>query len=106
MPSPFPGMDPYLEEPAVWPGFHNKFINEVEVALTHLLLPKYFARSEERVYVSTTVDPGRKTIVPDVHLVSTGRKMRPVRSKGAAGTATAVLECEPVEIVFPSEVEV
>jgi hypothetical protein len=23
MPSPFPGMDPYLEAPDIWPDFHN-----------------------------------------------------------------------------------
>ena len=23
MPSPFPGMDPYLESPDIWPDFHD-----------------------------------------------------------------------------------
>ena len=26
MPSPFPGMDPYLEDPRTWLSFHNPFI--------------------------------------------------------------------------------
>ena len=26
MPSPFPGMDPYLEDPSVWMDFHESFI--------------------------------------------------------------------------------
>ena len=26
MPSPFPGMDPYLEHPAFFPGVHDRFI--------------------------------------------------------------------------------
>jgi hypothetical protein len=26
MPSPFPGMDPYLENPEFWPGVHNRLI--------------------------------------------------------------------------------
>jgi len=26
MPSPFPGMNPYLEQPAVWIDFHNSFL--------------------------------------------------------------------------------
>ena len=25
MPSPFPGMDPYLEDPSVWMDFHESF---------------------------------------------------------------------------------
>jgi len=27
MKSPFPGMDPFLEQPAYWPDFHSRFIN-------------------------------------------------------------------------------
>ncbi len=26
MPSPFPGMDPYLEDPAFWEDFHDRFV--------------------------------------------------------------------------------
>ncbi|MGL6095598.1 MAG: DUF4058 family protein, partial [Fimbriiglobus sp.] len=26
MPSPFPGMDPYLEDPAYWSGFHSRLV--------------------------------------------------------------------------------
>jgi len=26
MPSPFPGMDPYLEHPDLWPGFHASLL--------------------------------------------------------------------------------
>ena len=26
MPSPFPGMDPYLEDPWLWPDFHLSFM--------------------------------------------------------------------------------
>ena len=26
MNTPFPGMDPYLEHPALWPGLHNRLI--------------------------------------------------------------------------------
>ena len=26
MPSPYPGMDPYLEDPAFWSDFHDGFI--------------------------------------------------------------------------------
>ena len=30
MPSPFPGMDPYLEKPVRWQGFHGKLLNHIE----------------------------------------------------------------------------
>ncbi|NEP45734.1 MAG: DUF4058 family protein, partial [Okeania sp. SIO2H7] len=26
MPSPFPGMNPYLENPAYWPSIHHRLI--------------------------------------------------------------------------------
>jgi Protein of unknown function (DUF4058)/Protein of unknown function (DUF2934) len=34
-PSPFPGMDPYLEDPALWPEFHGRLV----AAIRQLLLP-------------------------------------------------------------------
>ena len=29
MPSPFPGMDPYIESPALWSDFHNNLASEI-----------------------------------------------------------------------------
>ena len=29
MPSPFPGMDPYLEAKGLWPDFHNALATEI-----------------------------------------------------------------------------
>ena len=28
MPSPFPGMDPYLEDPAVYPDLHERLLRQ------------------------------------------------------------------------------
>jgi Protein of unknown function (DUF4058) len=33
MPSPFPGMDPYLESPRYWQDFHGSFITYAREAL-------------------------------------------------------------------------
>src|SRR4051812_16384147 len=38
MPSPFPGMDPYLEEPSLWPDFHATMLVAIRAAL-HATLP-------------------------------------------------------------------
>ena len=65
MPSPFPGMDPYLEEPGLWPDVHHNLITFAARFLTQQLRPKYYARVEERVYISDENDPGRRVIVPD-----------------------------------------
>jgi hypothetical protein len=32
--SPFPGMDPYLESPAIWPDVHHEIISENRATLT------------------------------------------------------------------------
>ncbi len=37
MPPPFPGMDPYLEHPDLWPDFHNNLASEIQFALNRLL---------------------------------------------------------------------
>ena len=36
MPSPFPGMDPYLEDPAIWPGVHAAMLAAVFERLADL----------------------------------------------------------------------
>ena len=33
MPSPFPGMDPYLENPKIWRGAHHWFITAADEQL-------------------------------------------------------------------------
>lgn len=70
MPSPFPGMDPYLEEPGLWPDVHHGLISEMQARLNRSLRPKYHVRIEERVYISDENDPGRKVIVPDLRIAA------------------------------------
>jgi hypothetical protein len=50
MPSPFPGMDPYLEEPGFWVDVHLSLICEIQARLNVQLRPNYYARIDERVY--------------------------------------------------------
>src|SRR5256885_4356231 len=51
MPSPFPGMNPYLEQDAVWPDFHQTFLTAARAALAGRVGPNYVVRIEERLYV-------------------------------------------------------
>jgi hypothetical protein len=48
MPSPFPGMDPYLEDPDLWPDVHLNLILGSQAVLSSQLRPKYVVRAEER----------------------------------------------------------
>ena len=68
MPSPFPGMDPYLEDPGIWPDVHHELISEARAVLGGLLRPRYTVRIEERVYISDENHPGRSVIIPDVRV--------------------------------------
>lgn len=51
MPSPFPGMDPWLERPMVFPTLHNGLIFCMQAALKKLLPKGYIAASANRVIV-------------------------------------------------------
>jgi Protein of unknown function (DUF4058) len=50
MPSPFPGMDPYLEKPAFWASFHSRMIVALADAIAPSILPRYYIEVEARTY--------------------------------------------------------
>ncbi|MEM7793832.1 MAG: DUF4058 family protein [Cyanobacteria bacterium P01_C01_bin.118] len=47
---PFPGMDPYLEHPEIWPGVHLLLITTLAESLTPQLRPKYSVLVAVRLY--------------------------------------------------------
>lgn len=51
MPSPFPGMDPYLEYRYVWPGVNQTYITYLSSALNAVLPERYVADIGERLYL-------------------------------------------------------
>jgi hypothetical protein len=55
VPSPLPGMDPYLEHPAVWPSFHRHLVAAVYQMLLPGLVDRYRARVSPRTYTSELV---------------------------------------------------
>jgi uncharacterized protein DUF4058 len=91
MPSPFPGMDPYLEDPFLWPDVHNTLIHWIREELAALLRPKYTVRIEERVYVSDDDDTGREIFVPDVKIRMGRTKKKALGSGKPGSTATKPL---------------
>ena len=100
MPSPFPGIDPYLEHPALWPGVHQAFITYASELLNALLPPAYVSSINERLYV---VQPER-SIYPDVMVVEQPTTSRPTVQDAARATTSAaidppwILTLEPVEM--------
>jgi hypothetical protein len=51
MPSPFPGMNPYFEQPGVWRGFHTSFLVKLMDRLSTAADPRYFVSVEESLYI-------------------------------------------------------
>jgi hypothetical protein len=49
MPSPFPGIDPFLEDQHYWEEFHSKFMNWTQDTLAERVPDAYEVRIEERV---------------------------------------------------------
>lgn len=97
MPSPLPGMDPCLEG-QVWPEFHTKLIDELQVAPAPLILPRYVARIEERVHLEHTPEEPARPRRPDITVPDTGSP------RGPSGGGVAVMD-EPalVPLAMPEE---
>ena len=68
MPSPFPGMDPYLENPEIFPDFHDSFITYLRENLQASLPLPYYAALGRRVWIEAS----RRSIGPDVHVIRKG----------------------------------
>jgi hypothetical protein len=99
MPSPFPGMDPYLEDPLLWPSVHHLLISHIGMTLNQLLPPGYVAAFGERVFVA---GPDRD-IYPDV-LLKEATETGAGDSLSHGGTATAVADPPWVIAVMDDEV--
>ncbi|MDR3635755.1 MAG: DUF4058 family protein [Isosphaeraceae bacterium] len=97
MPSPFPGMDPYLETPALFPGLHNRLISLLSESLQAVLPPPYFAEISERVWVEVS----QRFIEPDTSV------LYGVRAPGAPGNgggpATTAARSRPVVVTVPHD---
>lgn len=65
MNNPFPGMNPYLEHPGVWPSIHLLLIAEIANFLGPKLRPKYRVAVEVRLY-ETNGEESLLIGIPDV----------------------------------------
>src|SRR4051812_40477952 len=51
MPSPFPGMNPFLERDEAWADFHHRLINQMADAIAEQVDPRYLVKIEQHLYV-------------------------------------------------------
>ena len=68
MPSPFPGMDPFLEHPYFFPGLHGAMHFCIREALQARLPAPYFAEINERIWVETSA----RHVEPDTTVIHAG----------------------------------
>lgn len=83
MPSPFPGINPYLEQEDAWNGFHERFIPAAAEEIGRQVEPAYIVKIEQNAYVHEIVErqsfleirdrAGRK-LVTAVELLSPSNK--------------------------------
>lgn len=71
----FPGMDPWLEHPGLWPGVHNRLIAAIADDLGPRLAPRYFVAVEQHTYVTTPTED-IAAIRPDILLRRTRSRKR------------------------------
>ena len=97
MPSPFPGMDPYLEDPDLWPDVHARLIAGIGELLAPQLRPRYVARVEQRTFLFDPAGPGDELqVVPDVRVVEQRRRHQ--ASAGGGGAAVAEKASVPIDV--------
>jgi hypothetical protein len=96
MPSPIPGMDPFLEDPAVFPDLHDSLITELRNAINSQLPPPYYASSASRVWV----EPSQRRVEPDVNLL---RPERPGNGSATSPPVATAVARPPVVVRIPRE---
>ncbi len=105
MPSPFPGMDPYIEDPNIWEDFHLNLASEIQAQLAPQLLPSYYAAVIPRViYEEVTIAAVPHRAVPDVGVYQTS-PFPLGQSAVAVATAPLVMDA-PTEMTETYEASV
>jgi hypothetical protein len=104
MPSPFPGVDPYLESQGYWPDFHGSFLIYWRDTLAEMLPEQYEARLDERVNL-IEVRPERllRRIEPDLAVERRGPASAQIDAGGSVAVAVATLEPVTVPQVIQEE---
>lgn len=99
MPSPFPGMDPYLEDPIEWPDLHVRLMVAISRQLTAQITPHFYVRIEQRVSIVGLDDEDRRIIIPDLYLAQAGGAPDVVTTANTTiTTPTLVTAAETLEL--------
>ncbi len=101
MTTPFPGMDPYLEGPTLWPDVHNSVVAALRDTLGPLLRPRYYVRLEERTYLG---EPEGLDFIgrPDINVLRDdgGRRYNEGKTSGAKAATVEVPVPDPIKETY------
>jgi hypothetical protein len=97
MTMPFPGMDPYLEHPVLWPSVHTRLMVWMAHQLRPLIRPRYVASIEELIFI----EGPEQERAPDIWIQKAHKSSRgKVPSRSAAATPV-VVEVPELEVHQP-----
>ncbi len=100
MVSPFPGMEPYVENPKFWSAVHSRLIVAIADNLVDHLSEKYRVEVEKRVYFSSN----EESLLVDIPDVSVAAK-KTNSSSAAATLLTLPIQPEQVKVPIAEEVQ-
>jgi hypothetical protein len=106
MPSPFPGMNPYLEQEDAWHDFHERFLPLAAEVLGAQVDPNYIVKIDEHVYIHELPADQRRLL----GRADVGVARSPVTAGGLTTTGVldppAQVQLPPVDIERLSYVEI
>ena len=95
MPSPFPGMNPYLEQDDVWHDFHERFLPAAAEVIGAQAQPDYIVKIDEHIYVhELPFEPRRLLGRADLAVI-------PTRHLGESPPAVGLLDA-PARVRIPA----
>lgn len=105
MKSPFPGMNPYLENAEFWHDFHQRFVIHLGDEVGSQLSDGYFAKLEEQIYVHEVEEETRTFLGrPDVGVFQSDAQRKPT-SGNAMVAEPPPLELEIISVATDRERE-
>lgn len=99
MRSPFPGMDPYLEDPGGWGGVHDALIAVLREGLNRQLGPDYIADGDTRVYIVSPDE--QRWVFPDIYVIETPTPAARPAGRGAIAAPVRISLAGPATVRQP-----
>ena len=96
MPSPFPEMNPFLENPDVWSTFHTRMLSEMADRLSEQVRPDYLVHMEAHLWIHERIEDeedraSRKRLLGRGDVAISERSVEVQRGAASSKAQTAVL---------------